>query len=85
MTWYLYKLEFHYNKQFQFQISIILIHFNISITVVTHGNRNSVEAARQREEIKECLTIVKQGFFHYQETTVKNKTQINCRVVLGGH
>ena len=29
--------------------------------------RHWVEAARRREEIKECLSTVKQVFFHYQE------------------
>ena len=32
--------------------------------------RHCVEAARQREEIKECLTTVKQVFFHYQEVSL---------------
>ena len=29
--------------------------------------RHCIEAARQKEEIKECLTTVKQVFFHYKE------------------
>ena len=34
--------------------------------------RHCLEAARRREEIKECLTTSKQVFFHYQEGNLVN-------------
>ena len=45
--------------------------------------RHYVDGARQREEIKECLTNVKQVFFHYQEGSLVDRRAYKPYTLVG--
>ena len=45
--------------------------------------RHCIEAARRREEIKECLTTVKQVFFHYLEGSLVDQRAYKPYTLVG--